>query len=369
MNRTALNRPARSRRGFTLIELLVVISIIALLISLLLPALSGARRTGQRVACMATLRGIGQGGASYAADNDDAIVGAPSTSGSMLVKFPPGPGIPANGLQMPIAAGPPVQRWDFMGPMASMMGLSVPEASGTLPQLIDRFKALRNEPTFLCKSNNFLALHFNGPQAGTGRMISYNTVRYQLFIVATSGAAAGFPMDGSPGGVSWFNNTHLEAKLPATWRPNVTRLGVPANKMFVADGARYSDIRQAPDYDLAPHAAWGGAFSDGGAFTTFSKSWDRSMAPGNSGSLSGRVFDARNYAFRHSTGAPPQSAVGNAYKMNLVFHDGHAETLGDLQASNPHIWMPKDSVITSLNGIWKDAQAHFGLTVGTVIGP
>ena len=65
--------PRRSKRGFTLVELLVVIGIIALLISMLLPALNKAREAAKRAACLSNLRTIGQVMYIYAHDNKDQI--------------------------------------------------------------------------------------------------------------------------------------------------------------------------------------------------------------------------------------------------------------------------------------------------------
>jgi prepilin-type N-terminal cleavage/methylation domain-containing protein len=56
-------------RAFTLIELLVVISIIAVLISILLPALALAREAGKKTVCMSNMKQIGAAMRTYLTDN------------------------------------------------------------------------------------------------------------------------------------------------------------------------------------------------------------------------------------------------------------------------------------------------------------
>ncbi len=73
------SRPVRGR-GFTLIELLVVISIIALLVGILLPALGAARKSAQNMLCLANERQIGIG--CWAYSNDNGGVFPPAWSGA-----------------------------------------------------------------------------------------------------------------------------------------------------------------------------------------------------------------------------------------------------------------------------------------------
>ncbi|MHB1767180.1 MAG: type II secretion system protein [Phycisphaerae bacterium] len=80
------------RRGFSLVELLVVVSIVALLIGLLLPALARAREEANRVVCSAHVRGMAQSLIAYAGVNSGEFPATPGEYGPMYINSPLPPG-------------------------------------------------------------------------------------------------------------------------------------------------------------------------------------------------------------------------------------------------------------------------------------
>src|SRR5687768_14320974 len=80
----------RRRHAFTLVELLVVIGIIAVLVGILMPALSTARRQAQSVKCLAALQQIGQGFHMYASQYKNTWPCAVHDSGNPTYPLPAG---------------------------------------------------------------------------------------------------------------------------------------------------------------------------------------------------------------------------------------------------------------------------------------
>lgn len=75
------------KRGFTLIELLVVISIIALLLALLIPALDKARELARRAVCFGNLKDLSLSWIMYADDNEGKLVNGETAEQPRLQTF------------------------------------------------------------------------------------------------------------------------------------------------------------------------------------------------------------------------------------------------------------------------------------------
>jgi prepilin-type N-terminal cleavage/methylation domain-containing protein/prepilin-type processing-associated H-X9-DG protein len=310
----------RISRGFTLVELLVVIGIIALLISILLPALSKSRAAARTVACGANLRSIIQGMQNYVAQNKGYFPGSANSSGAFLMQ----PGF--SDTNCPEIC----QIWDWMSPIALMGGIDF-ERGGTLAQRYDRYTRLNAFPGFRCPENDVLAPPF-GSGPGTLYLNSYNTAAIFFYKRNTTSSSAG---DGK-------TIARLDYNVPEGYSPKISSVRNAAEKIYIADGGRYSNVTDGPDYDLSYQGGYGGAYSDVGAWSSFSNSWNRQAVPGN-GASGGR--DPRMFAFRHGVRKPRASA--DSFRFNAGFFDGHVETMGDLQGSDPRYWMPTGTEVPS----------------------
>lgn len=305
-----LQQGRRRRCGFTLIELLVVVAVICMLVAILLPSLSQAKKYSKTIRCASQLKQIDITMNTYASEYEGAILGNAHTSGGFLLQTH----VPAySETYCPYIN----QCWDWSGPVAAEMGLNFEQGPLTANRQT-RFVQLNKAPAFLCPENDIIATNYTGSPftVSSTAMVSYNTASCFQY--------------GYGGGATYWETSHV---LCSGYLPKVGLVGNPAGKIFIADGARWSDDGvSTPDVNLGylgSGTSPGGHYAEWGPWSAYSRAY---LAP------SGITF-----AMRH--GSRRAKAPLNAYRFNAAFFDGHVETLDGATGSNPALWAPSGATI------------------------
>jgi prepilin-type processing-associated H-X9-DG protein len=312
--------------AFTLVELLVVISIIALLISMLLPSLKRARDQAKAIKCGAQLHGLGRGLHTYGIENDEWIPGRNTTGLETWIA-----GTPLGGaIERLSQPSVPVQTYDWMTPILRV--------TTTLPaNRAQRFRMLLGD--YRCPAVSFKASLYDVADPPDKQLFVEDTLRNGAFVGISYLMPVHFQHWGyaEPKTIVGF---HPYAPVPIPfpvelnpsfyevrtrrYRSRVDEVGAPAEKVAVADGTRHLGEERVltTDYDHAPRFF--------GSFTSAGPWWSESTAYGSlSKSRGGNI----PLTYRHTDG------------IESLFFDGHVERLSQRRSRKIDYWYPRGGVV------------------------
>jgi prepilin-type N-terminal cleavage/methylation domain-containing protein/prepilin-type processing-associated H-X9-DG protein len=276
---------SRSRsRGFTLVELLVVIGIIAVLIAILLPALTAARKQAAAVKCLAHLRQIGQGYMLYANNNRNFFP---------VVKSD----VPEDGFTFYLPVKNNYYWQDMLAPLLTKGKMNF---QGTAADLqIARLSVL-----FGCPG-------FEGYAVNTAFGVDRNNSGYAMNMYAS--ASPTNPADPYAMPPKTEYAMRWSGSYPGKWYKQ-TQWTKPSERMLVADSILWL-------FTLSPIAPGGSI-----AAQEIGKGGSSAPSPG------GNKFDR----YRHGTYPSIETATqfskrGGKVAYNVLFCDGHAATLTTIE--------------------------------------
>ncbi len=326
----------RGRFGaFTLVELLVVIGIIAVLIGILLPALTRARQQSQRTACAAKLQQIMVAANVHRSDHKD---------------YYPLTGL-LNGGQPEELADPNIQYYDYRDSTAAA-GWTAP--SGVTRFVAPIFVALGTEMGFQANlwythdqtatatvDQNGVYRNFRCPTHYL-TLQDYNSLEpwspgYIIHYTGTVGPAGNYSwaIHGEPNSyifneyVLGVNDTYRRL------RGHASMVHQPSITFFACDGI--GDPNTTPNRNTEA-----GGYNPGFGCFTFYNNFPNTSLPSNQGNLSGGpaislldILNSKTYG-GIVVGGPASGfdAIRHQKQMNIAFCDGHVETRTIVTANN-----------------------------------
>jgi prepilin-type processing-associated H-X9-DG protein len=312
------------------------------LIAILLPSLAGAGKVAKTSMCASNLRSLSQVMNMYASEWDGAILGNGNTTARFLYNAGfTGPNPIYSNVNCPSVLG----DFDWMSPSLKVMGIPFNEKQ-SLADRLERFNMEINFKLFKCPDSDLKGIVFN-----SDGMTMPAVVPLPSYATATL-----FQFNAFNGGVK-FQTYTTDVQLPGGYSPKIALVGPASSKIYMADGAKFSKSTTQPDLNMVYNASdLATSWSDAGAYTKFTASWDRGMSPGNTSN--GGTIDARLYAYRH--GIASQFGSAGNYKMNAAFFDGHAEVISDKDSANPGLWSPSGTNMTVASASpWEDTAARY----------
>lgn len=326
--------------GFTLIELLVVIAIIGLLLGILLPGLRRAKQAAEGVVCKAHLKGIGSGLNQYTTAWDQWLPG-PSTSGARIASI---------GGNDPMA---PYQNVDWMSPM---MGDALGLPADPMQRLLDLLNEQLRCPSNRVKNDYLFPSAIPGIKPEDISYPSYSAI-LNFHMYPSNGLGRGSENHGIGIRVVTDHEVYEHIRISKSYEPKLTKVGTPSLKVFATEGARYYSATLGISfnhnyYDNLPYQ------NDGGNFTIQGPVYLRGGDPYllNRGSSTDpytwTLRDvAQRLAYRHNN------------RINMVFFDGHCETLDLLGSLRPTYYFPRGTLVTAQGALNMQAPNFGGGTI------
>ncbi len=306
------------KNGFTLVELLVVISIIAMLLAVLIPALNKARQSAYSVVCRSHMRQYGIAVTTYTTEWDNFFAG-PNTSGIALN---------SNSAPTESSASTPVQNMDWVSPTLGK-ALALPK---------NRYQRLVRilNTDMRCAANNCRYQYIYNPPSDWPSTLKPEDLRY-----ASLSASLGFHVYNTnvtmgSANIITASDVRDKIELPRNYVPKIQLIGRPSEKIYVMDGARYIDTTQGASFNDFPKQIQGGNFMLYGPATPLSGDPFAGALKGVGAKrkLSPTLLNYK-YGWRHNKG------------LNAVFFDGHCMSMKAQESLNISYYFPKGTKVVN----------------------